>query len=428
MSDNSGNSGNSNNGNSGGGGGLWLVDFAFDMVNKRRIKKHNQQSRGLEQYKSITTDVLFPIESYNESILISGGSVDERMRFSEQILSNCVTNNQPMIILHVGNSGLEQMVGQRGYGMTASKYNKQFDVFTSFSLPEMFQIMMDTCKSKYDIKPAGRYILQIVHELLTAKKQRPYFANCVNVPLHQLSAEINNALAGSLITQDAADNLNSLLMMGQAEIPKIDSFFYDIKAQCGHVQTDKPGGTSILSAIKNSKILCIDLNSSGNTLLVELIVNSLTIAMNRGFGFTFFLDDVAAANNELLKNALCQRSGHNSVICSKDFYALMNGNDNAFNTLVGEAEKTVLLSHGSHISCEKWSKFIGEYDKIDVQKNTTGGWSHQHGGYNYGNNYGQTTMDKREFKIKPEEINRLSASEVIVYDNQTGSLFKTQVV
>ena len=190
---------------------------------------------------------------------------------------------------------------------------------------------------------------------------------------------------------------------------------------------DKPGGTSILSAIKNNKILCVDLNSSGNTLLVELIVNSLNVAINRGFEFTFFLDDIAA-NNEFLKNALCQRSGHNNVICSKDFYALMNGNDNAFNTLIGEAEKTVLLSHGSHISCEKWAKYIGEYDKIDVQKNTTGGWSHHHGGYNYGSNYGKTMIDKREFKIKPEEINRLGASEVIVYDNQTGSLLQTQVV
>ncbi|MCL2080088.1 MAG: hypothetical protein FWH17_09700 [Oscillospiraceae bacterium] len=414
-------------GNSGGGCLLWLFDFIFDRINNRRIRKHNKQSRGLEEYKSVTTDVLFPVDSYNESILISGGGAAERMRFSEQIIRNCVAHTRPMIIIHVGNLGLEQMIEQNGYGIAASKYNKQFDVFTSLSLPEMFQILMDTCKTKYDIKPAGRYILQIVHELLTAKKQRPYFAACVNIPLHQLSEQINNALKSGLITQDEANNLNSLLMMGQAEIPKIESFFYDIKAQCGHVQIDNPGGTSVLSAIKNNKILCIDLNSSGNALLVELIVNSLNIAMNRGFEFTLFVDDVAVANNELLKNALCQRSNHNNVICSKDFYALMNGNDNAFNTLVGEAEKTVLLSHGSHLSCEKWAKYIGEYDKIDVQHNSMGGWSHQQGGYNYGSNYGKTTIDKREFKIKPEEINRLGMSEVIVYDNQTGSLLQTWV-
>ena len=415
-------------GDSGGGGGLWLIDFVIDKVNDRRVRKYNKQSRGLEQYKSITTDVLFPVETYDESVLISGGSVDERMRFSEQIIRNCVAHNRPMIILHVGNIGLEQLIERNNYGVVVGKYSKQFDIFTSFSLPEIIQVLMDTCKSKYDIKPAGRYIMQIVHELLTARKQRPYFVNCANVPLHQLSAEINNALASKIITQDVAKKMNSLLMMGQTEIPKIDAFFYDIKSQCAHVQVDKPGGISVLSAIKNNKILCIDLNSSGNTLLVELIVNSITVAMNRGFEFTFFLDDVAVASNELLRNALCQRSGHNNVICSKDFYALMSGNDSAFSTLVGEAEKTILLSHGSHISCEKWSKYIGEYDKIDVQNNTTAGWSHQHGGYNYGSNSGKTMSDKREFKIKPEEINRLGAGEIIVYDNQTGSLIQANVV
>ena len=156
-------------------------------------------------------------------------------------------------------------------------------------------------------------------------------------------------------------------------------------------------------------------------------MNSLTIAMNRGFEFTFFVDDVAVASNELLKNTLCQRSEHNNVICSKNFYALMNGNDNAFNTLIGEAEKTVLLSHGSHISCEKWAKYIGEYDKIDVSYNRNAGWS-QSRRWGYSTNRGQSMQDKREYKIKPEQINRLSQSEIFMYDNKTGSLIQTHVV
>lgn len=409
------------------GGSLWLLDFIVDRINHRRIKKYNKQSRRLEQCKNITTEELFPADSYDENILISGGSIDGRMRLSEQVIRNCAACSRPMIILHVGNTGLEQLAEQNG-GIAAGRNNRQFDAFASFHLPEMFQVMTDTCKSRYDIKPAGRYILQIVHELLAARKQRPYFANCVNVPLHQLSGAISDALAKGLITRDAADQLKSLLRMGQTEIPKIDAFLYDIKTQCGHIQADKPGGTGILSAIKNNRILCIDLNSSGNTLLVELIVNSLIIAMNRGFEFTFFLDDVTVAGNELLQNMLCQRSGHNSIICSKDFYALMNGNDNAFNMLVGGVEKTVLLSHGSHISCEKWAEYIGEYDKIDIQNTNAGGWRYYQGSYNYGSNYGKTMTDKREFRIKPEEINRLGVAGIIVYDSRTGKLVRTRVI
>ena len=162
-------------------------------------------------------------------------------------------------------------------------------------------------------------------------------------------------------------------------------------------------------------------------MLVELIVNSLTIAMSRGYEFSLFLDDVAIANNEMLKNALCQKSSHNNIICSKDLYALLNGKDDVFTTLAGEAEKTILLSHGSHLSCEKWAKYIGEYDKIDVSHNRSGGFF-QSGRWGYAQNQGQTMTEKREYKIKPEQINRLPHNGIFVYDNQTGSLIQSNIV
>ncbi|GHV16971.1 hypothetical protein AGMMS49938_17450 [Fibrobacterales bacterium] len=354
---------------SGGGCLLFFIDCIFSIINNRRIRKYNKQARGLEEYKSITTDTLFPAESYQENIIVSGGDIGDRLRFSERIIQNCFNQGRPMIVLHLGNSGLENVIARNNWGIIANKQSKQFDAFTSFQLQEISQVVFDTCKSKYDIKPAGRYILQIVYDILDCKKMRPYFSNYANCPYHQLADKINDCFNKGLIKQDAANNLNSFLMMGQAEIAKIDSFFYDMKAQMSHIAMDnsnKNGGTSILSAIKKGKIFCIDLNSSANVMLVELIVNSLTIAMSRGYEFTLFLDDVAIANNEMLKNALCQKSSHNNIICSKDLYALLNGKDDAFNTIVGEAEKAVLLSHGSHLSCKKWSEYIGEYEKIAV--------------------------------------------------------------
>jgi len=420
----------SNQNDDGGGGFLWFVNQIGDFVTNRRIRKHNKQSRGLEEYQKITTDILFPAESYRENIIISGGDSVERLKFSSRIIQNSFLQKRAMIVLHLGNSSLESIITRNNFGVVVNKSNKRFDAFTSFELQEICQTVFDTCKTKYDIKPVGRYILQIVHELLACKNMRPYFSNFANCPYHQLSERINNRLAANLITQDAANNLHSLLMMGQTECAKIDSFFYDMKSQIGHIATDDAnvtGGSSILSAIKKGQILCVDLNSSANVMLVELIVNSLTIAMNRGYEFSLFLDDVSIANNELLKNLLCQKSNHNNIICSKDLYALLNGKEDVFTTIVGEAEKTILMSHGSHLSCEKWSKYFGEYDKIDVSHNRNAGWS-QSSKWGYSTNQGQTMTDKREYKIKPEQINRLSQGEVFVYDNQTGSLIQTHVV
>jgi len=414
----------------GGGCLLWFVDWIISIINNRRIRKYNKQSRGVEQYQSITTDILFPAESLQDNIIISGGDIGERLGFSERIIQNSFAQGRSMIVLHLTNGGLENIIARNNWGVIANKQSKVFDAFTSFELPEICQVVFDTCKSKYDIKPAGRYILQIVFELLACKNLRPYFSNYANCPYQKLSERINERLINGLITQDAADNLNSLLMMGQAECAKIDSFFYDMKAQMNHIATDNAnntGGTSVLSAIKKGQILCIDLHSSANVMLVELIVNSLTIAMSRGYEFSLFLDDVAIANSEPLKNLLCQKSNHNNIICSKDLFALLNGKEDVFNTIAGEAEKTILLSHGSHLSCDKWSKYIGEYDKIDVSRNTNSGWS-KSSKWGYSSNQGQTMSDKREYKVKPEQINRLSRKEIFIYDNKTGSLIQTNVV
>jgi len=420
---------NQNQNDSGGGCLLLLIDFIFNIFRNRKIRKYNKQSRGLEEYQSMTLDVAFPPESYHENMIISGGNVSDRLGVSERIIKNCSLQGRSMIVLHLGNGGLEKIIARNGFGAVANKSSKCFDAFTSFELQEICQVVLDTCRARYDIKPAGRYILQIVHELLASRGMRPWFSNYASFPFHQLADEINNARASGAITPGAADNLDRLLAMGQSECAKIDSFFYDMKAQMSHIATpdaNTTGGKSILSAIKRKEILCIDLNSSANTMLVELIVHSLTIAMSRGYEFSLFLDDVAIANNEPLKNILFQKSNHNNIVCSKDLYSLLGGRDDVFTTLAGEVDKTVLFSHGSQISCEKWSKFIGEYEKIDVSHNRNTGLS-QSSKWGVNTNYGQTDTRKKEYKIKPEEISRLGDGEVFVCDHQTQSLIQTHL-
>jgi hypothetical protein len=412
----------------GGGGALWIVDMIGDAVTNRRIKKHNEQSRGVEVYKDLTTDIVFPADSYRDNIIVSGGGSDDRLRFSAHIIKNCAALNRSTIILHLANRGLENTIKQNNLGTVANKNNKRFDAFTSFKLPEICQAVFETSKTKYEIKPAGRYILEIVYELLANQNKRPYFSNFAQFDYHQIPERINECLTKGFITQDKANKLNSLLMMGQSECVKLDAFFYDMKMQTEHLSNhNKEGGTSILSAIKKGQVLALDLYSSSNTMLIEFVVNSLTLAMNRGYEFSLFLDDVAIANNELLKNILFHKSNHNNIICSKDLFALLGGKEDVFTSLLGEAEKTLVLAHGSHLSCEKWSKYFGEYEKIDVSRNRNAGWS-ESSKWGYSTNQGQTMNEKREFRIKPEQINSLPAGEVILYDNQNKALMQANVV
>jgi hypothetical protein len=417
----------SSNNDSGGGCFLWFVDFIAGIIRNKRIKKYNKQARGLEEYQSTAVGALFPSHTYKDSIIISGGSQNERLHICEGLIRNARNANHPVIILHTSNGAMENIMAQNGFGTIASERNKVFDAFTSFEFNEIVQAVTDTCKSKYDIKPTGRYVLQVAHDLLVNRGRKPFFSAFASCPYFELSDHITTRLNNNAITQNEADRLNSFLLTGQSECSKIDTFFSDMKSQTAYLSASNPnsGSTeSVLSAIKKNQILCIDIRSSANVMLVELIVNSLIIAMNRGHVFSLMIDDIAFMNNEMLKNAVCQKSNHHNIIVSKDLYALTGGKEDVFSTLVGEAEKTVLFAHSSNVSCEKWSKYIGEYDKIDVAYNRNSGWN-QSSKWGFNSNDGQTETLKRESKVKPDQINRLSPNEAFIYDHTTGSLMQT---
>ena len=416
------------NNDRGGGCLLWFFTWIFSIFRNRKIRKYNKQARGVNiEKKGVAVDTLFPPYSFHESVVISGGGQDERLYVCETILKNTYAAGRPMIILHAANGELENIIARNGLGLIASRRSKIFDAFAGFDFNEISQVVLDTCKSKYDVKPAGRYVLQVAHDLLANRGRKPYFASFASCPYFQLNDQISKREASGAMTYDEANKLQSLLMTGQSELAKIDAFFNDVKTQIAYLSAPDPqttGATSVLSAIRDNKILCIDIKSSSNVILIELIVNSLIIAMNRGHEFSLIIDDIAFVNNEMLKNAVCQKSEHSTVLLSKDLYALTGGKEDVFATVISEAEKTVLFSHSSNISCDKWSKYVGEYDKIDVSHNSNSGWS-QSSRWGYAAFSGQNEQLKREQKIKPEQLGRLSQGEAIVYDNTTGKLTHT---
>ena len=415
------------NNDSGGGCLLWFIDWIFQARRNKQIKQYNKQARGVEEYQSVPANVLFPPQTYRDNIIVSGGTQNERLNICQSVIHNAYNAKHPVIILHTANGGLENIIARNGFGTVANGRNKIFDAFDGFTINDIIPIVTDTCKSKYDIKPSGRYILQVAHDLLASRGRKAYFSGFANCPYFKLSDQITTRRNKGAISQNDADQLDSWLMTGQSECPKIDAFFCDMKAQIDYLCNPDPNTISpisVLSAIKSNTILCIDIRSSSNVMLVELIINSLIIAMNRGYDFSLLIDDITFANNDILKNTLCQKSNHRNIIVSKDLYALTGGKEDVFSSIIAESEKTVLFAHSSNISCDKLAKYMGEYEKIDVSYNHNSGWA-QSSKWGYSSNDGQTETLKREAKVKPEVINRLSPNEAVVYDHTTGSLIQT---
>jgi hypothetical protein len=309
---------------------LWFINNMRENKRNHQIEKNNEQMRGVEEYSKTDAGILFPPASYKDSIIISGSPQNIHSKMYETVLGNAHNARQPVIILHTANGALENIIMQNGWGTVISDRNPQFDAFVSFDFHKMVQVITDTCKSRYDIKPLGRYILQVAHDLLVSRKRTPYFNAFVTCDYFHLTDYISASRNSGTLTQSEADLLDSYILTAQSEITKIDTFFKDINAQIGFLSARDPAkvnAVSVLSAILSNQILCIDIRSSANIMLIELIVNSLIVAMNKALNFALMIDDIPLFNNELLKNTLTQRANHNSIIITNDLLALTGGKD-----------------------------------------------------------------------------------------------------
>ncbi|MCL2169939.1 MAG: hypothetical protein FWB74_07935 [Defluviitaleaceae bacterium] len=420
----------SNQNDRGGGFLLWGINFVSSKIRNRKIKKFNTQARGVSQYANVTTDFLLPAQSYQDNIIVSGGSGADRLKFCEKILQNARGHHRPVVVLTSGNISLENIILQNGLGMVASRSRRIYDAFTFLELSDIYQVVLASGSQKYGISPTGRYILQIVYDILQAQNLRPYFANFASFTYHQIPERINDCLLRGLITQTKADELSNLFAMGKSELAKIDAFFHDASSQMAHIAETSPnsaGASSALSAIWNKQTILIDVGSLSSSILLESVASTLLTAVQKGLEFSLLVDNIPAPSGSPLQNILGQNSKNNNIICADDAFIMLGSDERAFSSIVGLTDKTILLSHSSNISSEMWSRHIGDYEKIDTSQSRGGGWF-QSSRWGYVSNQSQTETLKREQKIKPEEINRLGQSQVVAYDSQEGVLIQANVI
>ena len=408
---------------------LFGINAIMNWFRNRRIRKYNRQARGVEERKVISPDILFPTNAYYNGIIISGGVQNDRLLLSNQIINNLKSLNHPLIILHTGNGVLENIVARNQIGVVINDRHPVLDCFDGLEFDEILHIVTNTCNSRYGMETTARYILQIAYELTVSRGRSPYFYWLEKCPYLNLNTLISERLKNGMITQDKANQLSSLLSAGQNESPKIDTFFSDIKAKIQNISVKDPKTTKpygIVSAIENRQILCIDIKSSANIMLMELVANSLQVAMNRGLQFSLMLDSIAFANNALFLSILGQATSTQIITLSDDLYALLGAREDIFATLVGRTDKVIVYSHSSNASCEKWSMYLGQYDKIDIANNRMAGWF-QSNRWAASAHHGQTETFVREVKVKPEQIRGLMPNEAFVYDSDVGNLIQATV-
>jgi hypothetical protein len=319
---------------------------------------------------SCNSQELFQKTTNNENILLSGKATSTRLKFAEQVIENAISEKHSMIILHKANKSLERLVENKNSVIIANSQQKVFDPFTYLTLLEITQLVFETQAAENDFKHNSRYLIQILYEIIACHGSRPYFSNFQNLKFSDITEILNSCMSIGLLNQEQADNLLSLLKMSESECEKVETFFREIATQIEHILAPDPNHTdavSIISAIKNNKIFCIDIHSAKNTILVELIVNSLLVAKSRGYKFTLFLDDIYIPNREQQNEIFIRSNDHNVIISSSDIYLLVRGRDDIFSDTISEMDKIYIMAHDSQASCERWVAYLCRCDKTPTE-------------------------------------------------------------
>ena len=403
---------------------------ALTMTNTDRA---NSMNRSVVEYKPCDVDAFFDPSRGVYNALISGGN--PKLRTSALVAQTycAASNGFPIVIIHEGNHLLEQQLRSNFSG--SSKYkeisteNPCFEPFFGLSELEISNQILETAPKDYDIKYNARYYIEGISAYLKASGRNLSFKLFSTCPHSLIFDKVDDLEMQGKISSHEAQEIKSKLMMGQSENYKLDSFLASLRMEIEPLMYISKRGQhplNIVTALKNNAILCFDLSSVTNKLLLNTIVYQLKLALTRGLQYQIIIDSIPIDSNE--SYAAYIRAPSDKVcktIAADDFYAMVGGDEKVFSAVVGNTQTLIVMNHSSGHSATKWAEVFGQYDKFEESYSTSRGGSRRTPFSLLSSpNYNRTVnvSKNREYIVKPEAISRMGNGEVFVLSAALGQL------
>lgn len=406
-----------------------IVNFFISLYNKYVRKKNDRINRGVTELKHSSIEEMLANVDIDNTV-ISGGNKSVRADWISQIITNAYHQGFPVIVLHEGNDFLNDCLNSV---LTSSELvcvntrQPLYEPFLGYSSKEISKFILDSATSDYEIKKNASYYIDGMCEFLKCKNAVPTLNSFNKCPHNQLFDKIDDLLINGKINDSQAQSMKSKLMMGQSEQIKLETYLSDLFDQCESILSRTKATTnSIASAISQNKVLCIDVSSNANNLLIGFLINQIKCAVTKGQFMTLVTDDLSSANNEILKKFLSEKNDKCKMIsCGDDMFSVCSGDDKLFGTLVGNSENVLILGHSSGATCTKWAETIGYYNKEEETQSFEKG-SMRHSPFTLFPGSNTSTSKsysiKREYIVRPELINRMSSNEFYMYRHSDNKL------
>lgn len=398
----------------------------------RNIEKNNELRRNITRYEPSDIEGFIERDSHVGSYVISGGISNNRAKAAASVVACSLSQGVPIVVLHEGNLILQRYIANAtafsGNKVIITNSTSVYDPFYNRSNQEICNLIINSAGNHSLISALGQqYILGVI-DFIKSKNIPPYCEMFVSCPHDHLFEKIDDAQKSGYLTDQRATIIRNQLMQGQSERPNVQAFFSQLAYQGAGILSNRGSRNSavnIRTAVSHDGLIMIDIGSSTNDILLNLIMNEVKEVLTHGKNIMLVLDGININSNELLSKIVKSLSSRClTTLLSEDVYSMLGADDNLFHSFVGNACKCIVFSHTTGVTCNKWSEVFGYYDVDKVSQNISNNQNYQWG-YGFGSQYSINVSTNREFIVKPEEISRMSVNEVYVLDRNARELAYT---
>lgn len=340
------------------------------------------------------------------SVIVSGGQNKERVLALIPFVHKAQAENTPVIVLHTGNNELQQMIKNhsRDYEFISRK-DCFYDVFRGLPVDDIAFLLYETMP-KDTATPAAESLLRALIEVLLLTDGKITLQNLSAFPLISLKAKIDAMKNSGQLTGDDYDEVNHYCMAGSSDTDAVRIFLNRLNRQSEAVYGKPLSKFSNIKRMLNQKgVITIDVGSSGNELLVSLVINHLLLLQSQGKEFAVLMDNIPISKHDRITDVL---RGHPYAVSCQDFVSSLFGGeqrgDDLFSEITGNVNTTVLFRHASGTTCQKWSEHLGKYRKIRIRYNI----SQNNAFMNTSNSRGLSVDETDEPRIRAETLGKLA--------------------
>ena len=357
------------------------------------------------QSSTAALDYIWREDGIIDSLIVSGGDNKERVCSLITFVHKAQEEEIPVLVLHNGNRELENMITKHSICHEfISNKGFYYDVFRGLPVDDMAYLLYETMP-KDVASPAAESLLRALLEVLLITDGKITINNLSSYKLISLKTDIDTMKNNGSLNIDDYNEINQYYMAGSSSSDAVRIFLNRLNRQAEAVFGKVHSRRSNMKSILNQKgVIAIDVGSSGNELLLSLVINHLLLLQSQGREFALVFDDIPIAKHEKICDLI---RSHHFAICSQDFVSSLSGgtrqSEDLFSEITGNINMLVLFRHASGPTCQKWSDYLGKYHKIRIRYNI----SQSNAYMNSSETRGLYVDETEEPRIRPDTLSRL---------------------